>query len=1401
MAKYSIKGPDGSSYDIEGPDGASDEDVINAVLSSDAYKSSPGTQKNLQSEQARNPDIIVPGQTNPTPAQRQAIKPKSIWQQRLEEAQGVRPGLDPENDFGGPRVFDNGISNPLSTVRDIADLGARGMEYLAAGTNTGLDYLDEASRRTGLADALSVDGNKFLPGSAIGALMEAFPLGGAEVGLANPAGAAVNKLSPTKEAEYINVARTGTVDDIANFLAQEGHPSDRAVLEQFVKDREKAGGQVGDTVRYEQQQLPLEEQQKLNFNAPTPEQAMEAKLRGEAEQFQANKPQDTVPDVRQRELPLDKPAQQQSFDFGETAPKQKAVAPRDATPETVSPEVTSGVDHINEITKDWSNAPSIEVFDNFKSLKDVDPDAIGVTRPDGSVAINMENVLAEAEASGVSPKDVLSAVTFHESLGHYGLTQRFGEHLDGFLEGLYRNSDKFQSDVKKWMNDNPDAYADDFNPIARASEEVLAEMSEKGRISPTTMNRIRNWVKGLGREMGLQLKYSDREIKSILSMAHDAVVKGNGRDVALNGFRYRTGPVNPTTYHESEGRAMMESAQAHQMRPSEVLKQYESGDVNFKNEIDTRIKELEAIERAREASKGNRYKTRTDKTGQFRETRRLDDGTIFLEYQPSLKSSPIPIKMAIDNGVAEIAIDQFSTQANRLGISKVRDAMTALADMYPEIERFGGYRRSGAGKGRVQEIAVPERKLIESVNRYMKRRTVGKGSEGMARGSGINPEDAGTLSKFRSERPVEDILKEVAPEKESQSWDQWIDEAGKIKMTGKIAQNLAIGAEVPELKAAERFLLESSNRIFDLSRKVSEGRASERDTYLLGQEIERARNVSRSIQDVVSNAGRILNSRNIEVASDRALSDNIRNMLRNLDNADLSDVKTVQDAAKKLAQGTERDKKLSMALDVWTNAVNFPRAIMSSMDLSAPLRQGVFLIVRKEFWKGIPSMFKQFGDKEAFAAVKAEIESRPTYKLMERAGLDISGIGRELSKREENFMSNWAEKVPLVERSEKAYTGFLNKLRADVFDDLVRQYSEAGIDLKRNDKALHDVAWFVNNATGRGNLGKWTQAASRLNTVFFSPRLIASRVQLLNPAYYAKLDPIVRRNALKSLASFGGIATSVALLAKMMGAEVEADPRSSDFAKIKVDNTRYDILGGFGQYLTLGARLATNQKKDIKGEVVELGRKYGSDTRLDVLLKFGINKESPVASFVTDYLRGKNAIGEPFEARKAAVERMIPLFLQDATDLIKDQGAKGVPMSLPGLFGIGMNTYDVDLGYDAFGRDIKSLLKEGKEESDPVILEVQRLNTDEETSVLAAAPKSFKLDGVKHELTDEQHNEWQQVMGKYTHEYLAEDMKSQDYINGSDADKIEIIKEAHRDAYEDTKADMIDRLGLNNEGE
>lgn len=1382
---------------------------------------------------------------------------QSKWQRALTDAQGQRPGLDPENEFGGPRFFENGLPNPLSTVRDATDVVARGLEYGSAAGQRALELMDDAARYTGLSSIpqkLGIDelmgnpGGEFLPGSMIGALGDAFPLGGAEAGLINPAASAVRKFSPEVEQAYVDIAKSGSADDIMRFSDSAGLKLNPEDVANFVKERD-SGGIVDPNVRYRQQELPLEEQGTLPFEGPTPsERAMEARLRQEADAFQANKVEDSVPDLRQRELDLDKPAHQRSFDFGEEVPQQKAINSRDSG-ETISPEVTAAVDHINEITRDWSNAPSIEVFDNFDGLEGVDADAIGVIRPDGSVAINMANVLAEADAAGVSPKDILSAVTFHESLGHYGLTQRFGEDLDSFLESLYRNSDKFQSDVKKWMSDNPEAYADDLNPLARAAEEVLAEMSEKGHISPTTMDRIRNWIKGIGREMGLYLKYSDREIKSILSMAHDSVVKGAGRDVALNGFRYRDRDLSHLhDLSPAERRVFEEQGFFAIDMPPERLARLRA-DPEFQSYVTIAKSELKAAER-------NRYKTRREKsqdaTARLESTKPGETKTTqpFPEEEPTYwrfrhvtdDGKEITGFYNVENG----ALVDFNINSKAgpggFGPRTVRSIARSLLKEHPEAKRISGYRISGArikGTGKSPFDA----EFVESGNRFMKRRTVGKGSNGPLRGSAAT-EDAdtsSTISKFRSERPVEDILSEVAPEKTRESWDQWIDEAGKIKNDRKLAANLARGAEVPELKAAERFLLESANRVFDLSKKVSQGTASERDVWLLGAEMERARNLSQSIQDVVSNSARILNSRKIEVASDRALSDGIRNMLRNLSDKDLKDPAAIAKAAAELEKGNARAQQLSRLTRLWVNAVNLPRSLMSSIDLSAPLRQGIFFVGRKELWKNIPSMFKQLGSDAAFKAAKAEIEARPTYKLMKESGLEIAELGQHLSRREEQFISTWAENIPVVGRgvraSERAYTGFLNKLRADVFDDLVRQYGKAGISFVKDseelsllrakiskarsqvtpeefaryhevrnrvaqqEKPIKDIAKFINNATGRGDLGKWTQAAPALSGVFFSPRLIASRVNLLNPVTYARLDPIVRRNALKSLASFGGIATSVATLAKIMGADVETDPRSSDFAKIKVGDTRYDILGGFGQYMTLASRLATNSTKNAKGEVSELGARYGLDDALDVLKKFARNKLAPVPGYAVTARTGKNPIGEEYDPVTDTRDLFIPLFLQDAASLIKEEGTKGIPMSLPGLFGVGMQTYKVDLGYDAFGRDIKSVLKEGKEEDDPVILEVHRLNTDRETSVIAAAPKSFKADGVKYDLTEEQRDQWQQIMGSYTHEYLTEDMKTEDYITGSDEDKVEIIKQAHRDAYEDAKADMMDQLGITNEEE
>lgn len=383
----------------------------------------------------------------------------------------------------------------------------------------------------------------------------------------------------------------------------------------------------------------------------------------------------------------------------------------------------------------------------------------------------------------------------------------------------------------------------------------------------------------------------------------------------------------------------------------------------------------------------------------------------------------------------------------------------------------------------------------------------------------------------------------------------------------------------------------------------------------------------------------------------------------------------------------------SLAVEGASNALNLPRSIMSTFDLSAPFTQGVFMVGRKEFWTSFDDMFKSFGSERAYKAVQDSISSMANYPWMEEANLAISDIHGSLVDREEKFLSNFAEKIPLVGRgvkaSERAYTSFLNKLRADTFNTIFEKAKSAGLKPEDDPKFVEDLGKFINNATGRGDLGKANVAAPLLSGILFSPRLMASRVNMLRPDVYVRMHPEVRKEALKSLISFGVITTTALTLAATAGAEVETDPRSSDFGKIKVGNTRYNVLGGFGPYLVLASRMATNERKTIRGQIKEMGGKKskfdGSGTKFTAGEDFLRSKLSPVSSFVADYMDQKNMVGEPFEVKKEIAERFVPMFLQDANDIIKDQGLtpKSAAMTVPGLFGLNPQTYDIDKPKDS----------------------------------------------------------------------------------------------------------------------
>ena len=382
-----------------------------------------------------------------------------------------------------------------------------------------------------------------------------------------------------------------------------------------------------------------------------------------------------------------------------------------------------------------------------------------------------------------------------------------------------------------------------------------------------------------------------------------------------------------------------------------------------------------------------------------------------------------------------------------------------------------------------------------------------------------------------------------------------------------------------------------------------------------------------------------------------------------------------------LSKRTKWDKIKAGMLE----GANVPRALMASYDLSFGLRQGIFLAGRypKEFASSFIKQFKLFGSEKAFKALREEIVSRPTHELMVggKRKLQLTEMDAALSLREEAFMgAAWAEKIPLVGKgvraSNRAYTGFANKLRADVFDHLIKSAEKTGRNPWKDPKLVESIVDFVNAGSGRGSLKILEKAAVNLNTVLFSPRLIASRLNLLNPRFYYKLDPFVRKQALQSLFAFAGMTTTVLGLAKLGGLEVSLDPRSADFAKIKIGNTRLDIMGGFQQYIRTAAQFMSGRTvSTTTGRVSVLGEGYKPQTRLGILSRGAEYKLAPVASFAVNLVRGQTTFGEPMNVPDEIAKRFVPMVIQDVNDLAKID-PELLPVSTLGFFGTGIQTYE-----------------------------------------------------------------------------------------------------------------------------
>lgn len=325
------------------------------------------------------------------------------------------------------------------------------------------------------------------------------------------------------------------------------------------------------------------------------------------------------------------------------------------------------------------------------------------------------------------------------------------------------------------------------------------------------------------------------------------------------------------------------------------------------------------------------------------------------------------------------------------------------------------------------------------------------------------------------------------------------------------------------------------------------------------------------------------------------------------------------------------------------------------------------------------SLLKPGTDHSVMDAIKADVYSRPNalngnYKAMK---LDI-GLTTE-----EAFPSALPEHTPIFGRlykaSETAFNGMGLRLRADIADKVIKIAENNGHDLSASGN-IESLGKLVNSLTGRGSLGQFEKVGKAVNTLFFSPKFVKSNIDFLT-AHLA--DPTVsgyaKRQAARNLLKVtAGVGTILAVASALWPGSVDFDPRSADFGKIKIGNTRFDVSGGMSSLVTLAARVITqSSKSSTTGKVTSLNSgKFGAPTAMDAMVNFAENKASPVASVLIDYLRGRTFQGEKPTLANEAYNFLTPLEIQNAQELYSNpDAADPIIAMIADVFGISTNTY------------------------------------------------------------------------------------------------------------------------------
>lgn len=355
---------------------------------------------------------------------------------------------------------------------------------------------------------------------------------------------------------------------------------------------------------------------------------------------------------------------------------------------------------------------------------------------------------------------------------------------------------------------------------------------------------------------------------------------------------------------------------------------------------------------------------------------------------------------------------------------------------------------------------------------------------------------------------------------------------------------------------------------------------------------------------------------------------------------------------------------------------------VASWDNSFIGRQGGLTLIKNPtaWWKmakgSLEDFYKTLKGQTPEDVVMANVYSDPDYinGNYKKAGINF-GI-------EEEVPTKILEKVPVAGRifkaSDVAFTDSAIRARQSLFKMYTKVYKATNTPI--DDALLRDIGTQVNAITARGRVDK-IGTSQPVKMLMWAPRMLKADWDILTAHTFGLgLETTVgKKMAAKTIFSVVVITAAITAIAKSMGADVETDPRSSDFLRIKVGNTRFNmpLIRGMPQIVTLAARVLTQESKSsTTGLISKLNTgEFGSKSLWDVGIDFLVNKTTPPARVVIDWARGKN-----FSGQKPTVLNtlfgILPISVQNFVQLKDQKTIEAAIGSFLDLFGEGSVTYN-----------------------------------------------------------------------------------------------------------------------------